>query len=254
MYSTILRKGLLASVVAAWLGGAVFMAFAQDQKEADKAAQPAAPFETRIEGKEENSEPPPDEKLIKSLESREAAVESEIRRIERIIEGMRSAGKRIGESNTGKQTQEIQEQVVRELEELLKKLKQQQQNQKQQSSSSQKNRKQDQQDRQKLPNQPNDPQNSGKNQPMPDPQDGQSSKRRKDNQPQDSQENVDPSKSAEAEKARRSQMVKDVWGHLPPNVRAAMENAFSEKYLPKYEELVKRYYEALAEKNKKRPR
>jgi hypothetical protein len=31
-----------------------------------------------------------------------------------------------------------------------------------------------------------------------------------------------------------------------------MQNAFSENYLPKYEDLVKKYYEALAEKNRKR--
>jgi aspartate aminotransferase-like enzyme len=45
-------------------------------------------------------------------------------------------------------------------------------------------------------------------------------------------------------------LIKDVWGHLPPHVREAMLNSMSEKYLPKYEELVKKYYEALAQKTK----
>ena len=46
------------------------------------------------------------------------------------------------------------------------------------------------------------------------------------------------------------QAVKDV-GHLPPHIREAMLNSVSEKYLPKYEDLVKKYYEDLAEKSRK---
>ena len=47
-------------------------------------------------------------------------------------------------------------------------------------------------------------------------------------------------------------MIKDVWGHLPPHLREAMQSTFNDKYLPKYEDLVKTYFEALAEKNRKR--
>jgi len=43
-------------------------------------------------------------------------------------------------------------------------------------------------------------------------------------------------------------VIETNWGHLPPHVREAMLNSISEKYLPKYEELVKKYYDALAQK------
>jgi hypothetical protein len=36
------------------------------------------------------------------------------------------------------------------------------------------------------------------------------------------------------------------WGHLPPKVREQMRSAISEEFLPEYDELIRRYYEALA--------
>ena len=55
---------------------------------------------------------------------------------------------------------------------------------------------------------------------------------------------------SEAEAARLRQhrrLVKEVWGNLPPTLRQKMMNAYDEKTLPKYADLVRRYYEALAE-------
>ncbi len=42
-------------------------------------------------------------------------------------------------------------------------------------------------------------------------------------------------------------MLNAVWGHLPPSVREKMLSLSSDKYLPKYEDLARRYFEALAE-------
>jgi len=49
-----------------------------------------------------------------------------------------------------------------------------------------------------------------------------------------------------AERERRLGLATAAWGHLPPKVREQMRSAFSETYLPEYDELVRRYYEALA--------
>ena len=38
----------------------------------------------------------------------------------------------------------------------------------------------------------------------------------------------------------------DIWGHLPPHVREELLNTYGEKMLPKYEHLVKQFYEALS--------
>jgi hypothetical protein len=175
---------------------------------------------------------------------REAA--QEVDRLERAIEGMRQAQKRISDADTSGETQKIQQQVVKDLQGILALLKKQQQRQQSQSQNQKRDQNQQQSERQKMQKDQTDPQNSGsKKNPdkSGDPRDG----RRSDGKSADSQERTDPARAA-AEKARRAQMVKDVWGHLPPHVREAMLNSASEKYLPKYEELVKKYYEALAQK------
>ncbi|REJ96997.1 MAG: hypothetical protein DWQ34_00800 [Planctomycetota bacterium] len=45
---------------------------------------------------------------------------------------------------------------------------------------------------------------------------------------------------------QRLDLATSVWGHLPPRKRDRMQGAFSERFLPAYDELVRRYYEALA--------
>jgi hypothetical protein len=190
-----------------------------------------------------------DDELVKPVPSEKSPdAENEIDRLERAIEGMRSAQKRISAADTSGQTQDIQQRIVTDLEEILALLKKQQ---RQKGQSQNQNRDQNQQptDRQKMQKDQTDPQNSGsKKKPdkASDPRDG----RHNDGKSADSQERTDPARAA-ADQARRAQIVKDVWGHLPPHVREAMLNSASEKYLPKYEELVKKYYEALAEKNRK---
>jgi|GEM_PF-1160702 len=184
--------------------------------------------------------------VLKAL--REA--DHEIDRLESAIEGMRSAQKRISAADTSRDTQKIQDQVVKDLEDVLAMLKKQQSRRRGQSQNQKRDQDQQQSDRQKMQKDQTDPQNSGTKKSQEkngDPRDG----RRNDGKSADSQERTDAARVIE-EKARRAQMIKDVWGHLPPHVREAMLNSVSEKYLPKYEELVKKYYEALAEQNRKK--
>ncbi len=51
---------------------------------------------------------------------------------------------------------------------------------------------------------------------------------------------------SDGEIQRRRQLATSVWGHLPPREREKMEGAFSERFLPLYDDLVRQYYEALA--------
>lgn len=41
---------------------------------------------------------------------------------------------------------------------------------------------------------------------------------------------------------------KDIWGHLPPEIRAQIENMLNEQPLATKEELIKRYFDSVAEK------
>jgi hypothetical protein len=212
-------------------------------KPADDDDVPVAEGPADETAKPEEKTPPAedDDELLRAVEAQKVA-EEEIDRLERAIEGMRSAQKRIGASDTSSQTQKIQERVVQDLEELLALLKKQQS--RQSSSQQNPNQKQDNQknQRQKMEKGRNDPKNS---QSQGD--------RRNDDKSADSQERTDAARAQAAEDARRAQMLKDVWGHLPPHLREAIRNALRDNYLPKYDDLVKKYYEALAEKNRKRP-
>src|SRR5262245_44605927 len=177
-----------------------------------------------------------DDDLEKALQAQKGAAER-TDRLEHAIAGMWSAQKRIAGSDTGIETRRIQEGVVNDLEDLLAQLKKQQ-NQGNRNSSSNSNQRNQR----------------GKSQPgrgNPQDADPQNSRRRDDNAT-DSQELSDAARAKAAEDARRSQMIKDVWGHLPPHLREAMRHALTETYLPKYDDLVKKYYEALAQKNRKR--
>lgn len=185
----------------------------------------------------------------------EGESDDEIDRIERAIEGMRSAQQRITGEDTSPQTRKIQQQVVKDLEEVLAFLKKQQQNpqnspQQNQNQNQNQDQEQSQGQRQKLPKGQGDPNNSGSRK-APERGGSPTDGRRTSEKSRESQERTDPARSAARDEARRMQMIKDVWGHLPPHVREALQNAFNEKYLPKYEDLVKKYYEALAEKNRK---
>ncbi len=62
----------------------------------------------------------------------------------------------------------------------------------------------------------------------------------------ESAERTSQASRTSAEDERRLGLATAVWGHLPPKVREQMRSAFSETYLPEYDDLVRRYYEALA--------
>ena len=47
----------------------------------------------------------------------------------------------------------------------------------------------------------------------------------------------------------RFEIVRDAWGHLPPRLRDQILNAGSDRYLPEYDSLVRRYFESLAQPN-----
>jgi hypothetical protein len=45
-------------------------------------------------------------------------------------------------------------------------------------------------------------------------------------------------------------LYKDVWGHLPDRLRQEMDLYYREKFMPRYSELLRQYYAALAEQKK----
>lgn len=199
-----------------------------------------------------------DQELIKSLGGDKGTADAKGDDVlERAIRGMRDAGRRIEEEDLDDNTHDIQEKVVAELDELIKQLKRRpppsQQNQKPQNE--------DQQDQQNQDKKQQQPQNSDKQKQKPksqqkpggskEQQKSQSKgEQSKEEKAQDSTDKLRNEKAKTAEEQRREKLDRDVWGHLPPALREKLLNVSSEKFLPKYEEMVRSYYEALAERNR----
>lgn len=179
--------------------------------------------------------------------------------LESAIQGMRSAQEQIAKKETGKATQQLQQQVVRDLERLIEMA--QQSPPSQQNSSSAPQSPSPESPSQEQPQQSERPEPQASQAPMPMPEQApqetdQGPPGQEKAQAEESEERSDPAEQWKAELARREAMIKDVWGHLPPTVRQKLLNVTGDKYLPKYEDLTRRYFENLAEqetRNDSRP-
>jgi hypothetical protein len=139
-----------------------------------------------------------------------------------VIKEMRDVEQRLGKTDTGEETRKKQQQIVKNLDTLIEQMR---------SASGPSQGRQ----RRQLAMKPGQP---GQNQP------GQTPGTTGGNAP-----NTRPEKPTN----RRSLAGgKDEWGHLPPELRQEMENVFREEFLPSREELIKRYYDAVARKAVKR--
>lgn len=69
----------------------------------------------------------------------------------------------------------------------------------------------------------------------------------------DSSARLKEKQTAKVDAARMQEMLKDVWGHLPPHLRQQMEQSANEEFLPKYELEIAEYFRSLVsgQRNKK---
>lgn len=222
---------------------------AQDASEPPLPTEATAPAEETPAEKKEADPPPKDEdlakKLAEGLESLDP-VAKDRDLLEEAIRGMRKAQERIEGSQTDEETRKLQKQVVKDLDELIKQIEQQLQNPQNQSQSKQN---QDQQPK------PLASVEKPKPKPMPKPAgakpEPQSAKPRQGEGAETSESQAERERKA-AEEARRRKLNQDVWGHLPEHVRKQLANIQSDKYLPKYAESVRQYFDALAEQSRDR--
>ncbi|MBS0266268.1 MAG: hypothetical protein JSS02_30340 [Planctomycetes bacterium] len=250
-----LRLVLLMSACAVWLISPKRSLAADDEipvPESQSATPTIPPSDTEPAAK---SAAPEDSANDTEGEDDSDSLEQATRHVQQALRAMQAARQRIEQSDTGTQTQQLQEQAVQNLERVLEIARQQQKkrgSQSQQNSSTQSKPSGSQQKSSGPPERQNGQQKSaGKNSDNGDTT-GSPTNRRRAGEDGDAEDRADVARIPAAELARRRQAIKDVWGHLPPHVRDAMLNNLSEKYLPKYEDLVKKYYEELAEKNRKR--
>ncbi|MEX2288405.1 MAG: hypothetical protein WD648_15015 [Planctomycetaceae bacterium] len=169
------------------------------------------------------------------------AADAETNPLDRIISRMRLAQERIQNKDTGEQTRELQQQVVSDLEKLIELAKQMSSNRSQQSP------------------QRNPQQSAGE-----DSENKQDKSQQKQAVPRpagpDKKDNAASPQARSPEDEKRAAQLLDqrgtaaVWGHLPEKLRDELRNVAAGKTLSKYSDLVRRYYQALAEQNKNPPR
>ncbi len=175
-------------------------------------------------------------------------------KFDRVAKGMRSASEKLDGKETGNETTKIQEQVIRDLEDLIKQLQNPPPNgggggggggssksggggggSRQQRAGGRGRAGQGQ------------PQGGAPKQQAQGQAGAREGQERK--QTDGSDERTDAERKAAEKAAREKKLEIDVWGHLPPHLREGLLNNYSEHMLPKYEQLVKQFYEALSEQN-----
>lgn len=171
-----------------------------------------------------------DEQLLEQFEGEDIELGPQKNPLVRIGERMRAAETLIGRKDTSKRTQELQQQIVRDLDLLLEQTKKQCQGAQCQNPSASSSSK---------------PGSKNASSPKPGPaQEGDPG-----NQPaKDSTDRLGkPGENKTQEAVSMDELVKEAWGHLPEKVRRQMQNVGVEQFLPKYEKLIEAYYKRLAE-------
>jgi hypothetical protein len=172
--------------------------------------------------------------------------------LDEAVAAMREVSQRLGQLNRSEDTEQLQEGIVTNIDALIEKLKNLPPPS---SSSSSENSDKDPSD--------SDSTSQGQKQgPKPKPQQAPQKQNAADSAaggaPQSktgkagesTEQNLRQARERAAALARRRALIDEVWGHLPPAMRERLLNVGSEKLLPKYEDLIRRYYEALAEPDK----
>ena len=142
----------------------------------------------------------------------------------RLNQRMKEVERRIADAQSDQKTQRLQHEISDDLSKLIAEMERQCSQCKKSSSQS---------PRRQQTSQTNPSQSPG--QQATDKPSRDSSARLKEKEKQ----------TAKADAARMQEMLKDVWGHLPPHLRQQMEQSANEEFLPKYELEIAEYFRSL---------
>ena len=172
--------------------------------------------------------------------------------LDEAVTTMREVSQRLDKLNLSDDTEQLQAGIVSNIDALIEKLKNLPPPS---SSNSSANSDQDQSDsdatsqgQKKGPQ--SKPQQSPQQQASADSTTGSAPKPQTGKAGESTEQNLRQARERAAALARRRALINEVWGHLPPVMRERLLNVGSEKLLPKYEDQIRRYYEALAEPDK----
>ena len=161
---------------------------------------------------------------------------------------MRELHDRMARKQTDRRTQELQKQVLKDLDQLIRQAEQQQQSRQRGGQSGGQQQQQQAQGQQQQ--QRGQQHSAGQQQAVSLPQNRQDGNSR-DNQNQgEATPYAEWQRIAQEERAKRQQLVvRQIWGHLPVRLRNRILNLTDDRFLPKYEQLIRSYFRALAERN-----
>jgi hypothetical protein len=249
----------------------------KDKSDKDKAKEDDRKDKDTKKDKKGKDKAKDDEELVPEDGPMGEPQEDEKDVLERVNRNMRSVEEKLGNREVGDPTIQQQRDVLKDLDDLIRRSQQQEQgggggadqqpqggedqdknDQKQQGGAKQQQRGQKQGQKQQARAQRQPRQNRqmvGGQQPKQDQGEGKGQKQGK--QPQKGGGN-DPGNNAKGDGPKNDKQVddklyKDVWGHLPESLRAEM-NAYSnpKPFMPRYDDLIKKYYRTIAEQGRKK--
>lgn len=83
-------------------------------------------------------------------------------------------------------------------------------------------------------------------------QSGSAAGRRREDGTESSQAQGAQAPDLKGELTQRDGLAEAVWGHLPPRVRDELYRSYTERFVPEYSPLLRRYFKTLAEQSKQR--
>lgn len=198
--------------------------------------------------------------LLKDLDgsSSKPAEKEKENKLDKAAKGMRSAGDKLTDNKTGDDTRKVQQQVIKDLDDLIKQMENPPQGQGgggggggggasgSMTTKAGAAGKSGQMPLKKSgAGSANTQQAKAQEQNLQGQKAGQNEKKGTDS----SAERTEAEKKAAEDAARKKKLEMDVWGHLPPHLREQLLNTYGERMLPKYQQLVKQFYEALSDQN-----
>ena len=172
--------------------------------------------------------------------------------LDETVASMREVSRRLDKLNLSDDTAQLQTDIVSNIDALIEKLRNLPPPS---SSSSSQSSDPDQSDSDsksqgQKPEPKQGPQQTPENQQGADSSSGSAPQPQTGKSGESTEQNLRQARERAAALARRRALIDEVWGHLPPAMRERLLNVGSEKLLPKYEDLIRRYYETLAEPDK----
>jgi hypothetical protein len=237
------------------------------ENEKHKKGQPPR-LPEKLKGEDDPDVAPPEEQID----------EQEV--LNRLAKNMRAAEDRLGNKELGESTQQVQRDILDDLDKLIRQTQNggQQGQDDQQDQQDQQNQGGAQQDQQKQGQQKQKQQQSAGSVGQQKNQRGskqsqraqrearRQQKRGQQQRAQGQQQGDQQEQNAQQQNANNSggrggqqgepnkiaDVYKDIWGHLPETLRAEMDAYGREKFMLKYEELIKRYYDRAARESRRK--